>query len=508
MFILNVLLIFSIAILGSYASPNDCNVLRKIFSEYKLDAYWDLGTADCCNNYKDFEYPVVINCDQDDRIIKLQMTNLFLDNYLLTDKFCDLKSLVSLSLPNNGFIGDIPECLTSITSLEYLDLGDNYFYGKIPKSIGKLKKLKELTLSNNRLIGGFPDELGNLSSLTNLYIDTNQLSGPLPHTLSNLRSIKSFDVSDNNFTGDLPGELYNMKTLEYAYFNNNGFTGTIDRNIGSLNLLVELDLTNNQFTGKIPSTIGFLQNLEWLSLAGNQFNGDFPANIAKSKYLLYLDLRVNSFTSMPTSLKRLSNLNYIDLRYNPHLKGQIHLSNKAEDCFIDPNVCVEGGICKGIVTKCKTSDNNDFDKEAENEEKDAGFEDKARDDANEKENDTTATVPNGKTIVDKDKNGNETCWASIHGYPCCEGKALNKVYVEDVDGKWGFDFKTKSWCGISSYSEINAIYENKASSEKDCWSHKEGYSCCIGCTVFAETESGSWGVEHNKWCGIPRFCSN
>ncbi|OUM65264.1 Non-catalytic module family DOC2 [Piromyces sp. E2] len=103
----------------------------------------------------------------------------------------------------------------------------------------------------------------------------------------------------------------------------------------------------------------------------------------------------------------------------------------------------------------------------------------------------------------------DTCWVSIHGYPCCEGNALNKVYAEDGDGKWGFDFNKKEWCGISSYEEISNQYitQSKNSASTECWSLKQGYSCCIGCTAYSVTDEGSWGIENNKWCGIPAYCS-
>ncbi|ORX45752.1 L domain-like protein [Piromyces finnis] len=494
----NILLLSGLTILGGVVSAQDCNTLSEIFLDYGIDVYWNLGTNDCCTAYKDFEYPVIINCNQNNEIIKIHITNLYLENKRINEKFCKFNELISLELMNNGLMGEIPSCITSLTSLEYLNLSDNALTGSIPMDIENLSSLKELTLSKNNLTGEFPESLGNIGSLTGLFIDSNQLSGELPHSLDNLFSIKSFDVSDNQFSGDLPEEFYNMYTLEHGYFNNNKFTGRLDRDIGVFSVLSELDLTNNKFEGKIPSSIGFLQNLEWLSLAGNKFTGDFPSNIAKSKYLVYLDLSNNKFSSVPTALKRLAYLGYIDVSNNPNLKGELHLADEVESCYMDTNnVCVEGGVCQNKVRYCSNPDNNDFDLEAEAEEEEAGFEDVAKDDADELEED------------EGDESDDDTCWVSVHGYPCCEGESLEKVYAEDVDGKWGYDFVKKTWCGISTYSEISKKYSvlSNAAANNGCWSLKEGYNCCIGCAVYAITDEGSWGVENGKWCGIPSYCS-
>ncbi|OUM63650.1 Non-catalytic module family DOC2, partial [Piromyces sp. E2] len=41
-----------------------------------------------------------------------------------------------------------------------------------------------------------------------------------------------------------------------------------------------------------------------------------------------------------------------------------------------------------------------------------------------------------------------------------------------------------------------------------CWSEPLGYSCCKGCNTQYEDASGKWGIENNKWCGIPSSCKS
>jgi len=344
--------------------------------------------------------------------------------------------------------------------------------------IGKLTNLKELQISKNSLSGTLPESIGKLKSLTVLYLDSNDLEGSLPNSIAYLNNIKSLDISKNSFAGSLPKSLFSLTSLEYLYLNYNQFSGSISEDIGVFSALTELDLSNNDFNGKIPSSINFLQNLEWMSLANNKLSGDFP-NIEKLKYLIYLDISSNDVRSMPTSLKTLPYLAYINVTKNNNLVGELNLGKEAEECLMDTSkVCVRGGSCKGNIKQCSGSTGEN------------------------------ATVENGSSGSNKSETnsgGDDSCWAYIYGYPCCKGKSRDHVYEEDADGKWGYDYDKKSWCGISSYEEISNRY-TKGNNSKDCWSSTYGYSCCIGCTTFAVTDEGSWGIERDNWCGIPSYC--
>jgi len=489
------LLLAGITILGSYAAVNDCNILKDIFTEYNLEVYWKLDSNECC---RDSEYPVLIECNQNSQITKIHIENLYLEKYSISEKFCNFNALISLELINNGFKGNIPSCITSVTSLEYLNLSSNALTGTIPESIENLKNLKELQLSKNQLTGEFPEALGNIGSITDIHIDSNQLSGSLPHSLDNLLSIKSFDISNNQFSGELPEEFYNMYTLEHVYINNNAFTGQLDSDIGVFSSLLELDFTNNKFEGKIPSNISKLQNLEWLSLAGNKFTGDFPTRISKIQYLGYLDISNNNFSSIPTSIENLNYLGYIDISKNKNLSGELRLGKEVETCIMDSGICVKGGACKNKVNKCSGNVSqavaNDISENLNN---------LSNQDTAGNAIDTVDTTSGGNTDVSEE----DKCWASIYGYPCCEGETKNNVYANDINGQWGFDFTTSTWCGIAPNKETVNSYNKKNGDNDECWSLELGYYCCVGCYVQSVTEEGSWGVEHNQWCGIPYYCN-
>jgi len=494
----SILLCISILVIGS-VTANDCDTLGRIFTEYGIEKYWENGTHGCCDNYKDYEYPIIINCNQDRNIVKIHMTDLYLDNKPISENFCYLNSLISLELINDGLTGNIPNCLTSITSLEYLNLSENNLSGNLLRRIDKLRKLKELNLSKNNLSGALPEGVGNIASLENLYLDSNKFSGVLPNSLDNLSSIKIIDFSNNKFYGELPEEIYCLSTLEHLYLNNNGFSGQITEDLGGLTVITELDLTNNQFEGAIPETIGYLQNLEWLSLAGNKFNSDFPKNLRKLKYLSHLDISDNDFRSLPPTLKDLHYLYYIDISDNNNFTGRIDLGTSVEECHMNTNnVCVNGGSCKNGIRYC----NGETDTRTNTNTVNNNSNNNNNNNNNNDNNDNTNDNRNKKI-----NKGEAKCWVAVYGYSCCEGKALQRVYATDDDGKWGYDFKKQEWCGISTYKEISDKFNEIKNKNKDeCWSLEYGYGCCLGCTSFLTTDEGKWGIEHSNWCGIPSYC--
>eukprot|EP00833_Pecoramyces_ruminatium_P006557 jgi/Orpsp1_1/1180589/evm.model.c7180000074007.1 len=90
------------------------------------------------------------------------------------------------------------------------------------------------------------------------------------------------------------------------------------------------------------------------------------------------------------------------------------------------------------------------------------------------------------------------CLAQMAGYPCCK-EGNTKVYYQDKDGDWGYDFKANEWCGITPF--------DGRKDDEVCWSEILGYPCCKGCIVYEIDEDGKWGYENNSWCGIQSYCS-
>jgi len=83
------------------------------------------------------------------------------------------------------------------------------------------------------------------------------------------------------------------------------------------------------------------------------------------------------------------------------------------------------------------------------------------------------------------------CWSTGLGYNCC--KSCIAVAYEDNDGKWGVE--NDKWCGIPSDCG------NNGSTCKGI----QGYPCCKNtCEVIATDSDGEWSVENDDWCLIDK----
>ncbi|KAF8012021.1 hypothetical protein BT93_I0219 [Corymbia citriodora subsp. variegata] len=91
-----------------------------------------------------------------------------------------LEYLTVIDLSSNGFVGEIPSSIGSLTELHLLNLSHNTINGSIPSSLRNLTKLKALDLSRNELTGKIPPELTQLTSLEFFDVSNNHLSGPIP----------------------------------------------------------------------------------------------------------------------------------------------------------------------------------------------------------------------------------------------------------------------------------------------------------------------------------------
>merc|ERR1712216_436455 len=83
-------------------------------------------------------------------------------------------------------LGVIEE-LCKLSNLQRLDISYNAFVGSLPECIGTMSSLAFLILNHNNPLGGsIPDTLGQLSNLEVLDMSHTQTSGTIPKSLSGM----------------------------------------------------------------------------------------------------------------------------------------------------------------------------------------------------------------------------------------------------------------------------------------------------------------------------------
>ena len=329
-------------------------------------------------------------------------------------RLCNLRILkLSLNIMSGEiteFIDGLSECVNS-SRLEYLDLGFNYKLGGfLPNSLGQLKSLKSLHLWSNSFVGSIPNSIGNLTSLQELYLSDNQMNGIIPESLGQLSAMVALDLSENPWVGvvteshfsnltslnelaikksspnvslvfnvssnwippfklnylelqscqlgpKFPAWLRNQNRLKTIVLNNARISDSIPDWFWKLDLQLEtLDFASNQMSGRVPNSLifpenavvdlssnrfqgpfpDFSSNLSSLYLRDNLFFGPIPQHIGKAMpRLSNFDVSLNSLNgTIPLSLGKISGLTSLVLSNN-HLSGEIPLIwNDKPDLYI------------------------------------------------------------------------------------------------------------------------------------------------------------------------------
>ncbi|KAL1821162.1 hypothetical protein ACET3Z_016031 [Daucus carota] len=178
----------------------------------------------------------------------------------------------------------------------------------------KLPSLKVLTLVSLGLRGQLPGSISGLTSLEILNISTNFFQGVIPQEISSLTNLQTLILDDNLFHGRIPDELSSLSLLAVLSMKKNLLNGSMPELFGNLENLRVLDLSRNKLTGSVPN-IRRLTNLQVLQLGDNFLGPQFPQ--IGSKKIITLVLRRNKFHSaIPDEVSSFNQLQIIDLSFN------------------------------------------------------------------------------------------------------------------------------------------------------------------------------------------------
>ncbi|TYI58411.1 hypothetical protein E1A91_D11G356100v1 [Gossypium mustelinum] len=233
-----------------------------------------------------------------------------------------LKSLKHLNLRDCKSLRSLPGKIR-MESLESLIFSGCSSLVRFPEIDGKMERIKTLELSGCYRVENFSENLQqaklrpNLSSLFKVIQErrTTPMAPMLP-LLSGLSSLRRLSLRDCNLCeGDIP------------------------RDISGLSSLKHLDLRGNNFIS-IPASLTGLSKLGFLDLSNCNMctlgESDILGYISGLSSLVHLGLSGNNFISIPSSLTRLSELQFLGLSYCKMLKSLPEIPTRLG------HVCLDG----------------------------------------------------------------------------------------------------------------------------------------------------------------------
>ncbi|WJX16763.1 hypothetical protein P8452_06752 [Trifolium repens] len=178
-------------------------------------------------------------------------------NSMPNDFFTNLTNLIVVGIDYNPFSQwQIPSSLKNCLSLRNFTAVNASFVGQIPDFFGQdnFQSLNFLSLSFNSLEGNLPNSLSSSTSLQMLWVNGQNSDSKLNGTLSVLQSMTSLRqiwVHGNLFTGPIP-DFSKHDQLYDVSLRDNQLTGVVPSSLTNLTSLKIVNLTNNNLQGSPP----------------------------------------------------------------------------------------------------------------------------------------------------------------------------------------------------------------------------------------------------------------
>ncbi|CAK7328814.1 unnamed protein product [Dovyalis caffra] len=343
------------------------------------------------------------------RLIRLVALNLRDCKQLgnLPGNICLLKSLVIVDLsgcsnvtkfpniPENTrylylsgtAVEEIPSSIGRLWTISLLDLSNCERLKNLPSTIYKLAYLEKLNLSGCSSIAEFPNVSWNIkelyldgtaieeipssiecfSNLVELHLRNCTRFEILPGNICKLKSLQKLNLSGCSQFKRFPEISQTMESLRYLYLDRTGITN-LPSPIRNLKGLSCLELGNcNYLEGKYLGNLQLLKEdvdlkyLRKLNLSGCGIL-EVPDSFCCLTSLEALDLSRNKFVSLPLKISKLSELQYLDLRYCvrlvslpklPPLLAKLDAHNCTSLTVVPrSSTIVDGNIFEFVFTNC------------------------------------------------------------------------------------------------------------------------------------------------------------
>ena len=151
----------------------------------------------------------------------------------------------------------------------------------------------ELNLSRSQFRGLIPDAFSRTNSLAHLYLDSNEFEGEIPKAFGGMCNLKTLSLLRNYLSRQLHDFFQNLiecanHSLEFLYLGQNLIMGWLP-DLTTFPSLRELWVSKNHLNWTIPISLGKLSNLEYLYLGYNALEGVISkahfSNLTKLKVL-------------------------------------------------------------------------------------------------------------------------------------------------------------------------------------------------------------------------------
>ncbi|CAN7034577.1 unnamed protein product [Brassica rapa subsp. trilocularis] len=229
-----------------------------------------------------------------------------------------LQSLTEFSAGGCKSLKQIPTSVGMLNNLFQLDL-DHTPIVTLPEETGDLRFIQKLELRNCKSLKFLPKSIGGMDTLQSLYLTGSDIE-ELPEEFGKLEKLVLLQMNKCKNLKRLPNSFGDLKSLYHLYMEET-LVVELPESFGNLSKLMTLKMmkkplfrsdtkgsTSEEPGFVIPNSFSNLESLEEVDARSWGVTGKIPDVFEKLTSVKILNLGNNYFHSLPSSLKKLTNL--------------------------------------------------------------------------------------------------------------------------------------------------------------------------------------------------------